>query len=101
MCIVLYIEKKFLLQTKLSDTTENYSKQTRAKNVYKGQKKKKKIIRWKINSDTRNFFEQEVEEEDYYKPEKLGKFFSNCFILRESRSKKNKTLSIEIDHTSR
>lgn len=44
----------------------------------------------KIISETRNFFEQEEEEEDYYKPEKLGKFYSDCFIIYESRSNKKK-----------
>ena len=47
-----------LLQTKLSDTTKNYRKQTHAKNVYKSQTKKK-TIKAKINSVTRNCFEQE------------------------------------------
>ena len=54
----------------------------------------------KINSDTRTFFEQEVKEKDYYKQEKLGKFYSDFFILYETRCNKNKTLSIAVDHTS-
>ena len=87
-----------LLQTKLSDTTKNYRKQTHAKNVYKSQTKKK-TIKAKINSVTRNCFEQEEKEEDYYKPEKLGKFYSDCFIIYKSRGNKYKTLSIEVDHT--
>ena len=44
----------------------------------------------KIPTVTSNRFEQEEEEEDYYKPEKLGKFYSDCFIIYESRSNKKK-----------
>ena len=51
----------------------------------------------KIPSVTSNRFEQEEEEEDYYKPEKLGKFYSDYFIIYESRG--NKKTSIEVDHT--
>ena len=51
----------------------------------------------KIPSVTSNRLEQEEEEEDCYKPEKLGKFYSDYFIIYESRG--NKKTSIEVDHT--
>ena len=38
--------------------------------------------------------EEEEEEEDYYKPEKVDKFYSNNFIIYEKISGKNKTLSV-------
>ena len=41
-----------------------------------------------------NFFEQK-EEEDYYKPKKVDKFYSDNFILHQIRDNKNETLSIE------
>ena len=62
--------------------------------MYKGQKIIK-TIEDKVISDTRNFFEQEKEEEDYYKPEKVDKIYSDNFIIYESRGDKNKTLSID------
>ena len=62
--------------------------------MYKGQKIIK-TIEGKVVSDTRNFFEQEKEEEDYYKPEKVDKIYSDNFIIYESRGDKNKTLSID------
>ena len=77
-----------------TNTAENYSKRTRAKNVYKDQKIIK-AMKDKIISDTRNFIEQEEEEEDSYKPEKVDKFYSDSFIIYESKGDKNKTLSIE------
>ena len=42
-----------------------------------------------------NFFEQKEEEEDYYKPKKVDKFYSDNFILHQIRDNKNETLSIE------
>ena len=46
----------------------------------------------KIIRDIRNL---QHEEEDYYKPKKVDKFYSNKFIVCGSRGNKNKTLSIE------
>ena len=49
---------------------------------------KKRIIR-----DTRNFFEHE--EENYYKPVRVGNFWRNNYIEYENNGNRNKTLSIE------
>ena len=62
--------------------------------VYKGQKIIK-TIEDKIISNTRKVSEQEEEEEDYYKLEKVDKFYSSSFIIYQSRDDKNKTLSIK------
>ena len=43
--------------------------------------------------DIKNLFEPE--EEDYYKPIKVGNFYSNSSIEYESYSDRNKTLSIK------
>ena len=51
-----------------------------------------KTIDDRILSNTRNFFKQE-EEEDYYEPEKVDKFYSKNVIICESRDDENKTLS--------
>lgn len=57
-----------------------YSKPTHAMNVYKD-----KIIittiKDKIITDIKNFFEQEEKEEDYYKAEKVDKFYSDNFVI--------------------
>ena len=46
--------------------------------------------------DIRNFFEHE--EEDYYKPVRVGNFWSNNYFEYESNRDRNKTISIEIKH---
>ena len=43
--------------------------------------------------DIRNHFEHE--EEDYYKPVRVGNFCSNSYIEYESNGDRNKVLSIE------
>ena len=43
----------------------------------------------------RNLFESENEEGDYYKPIRVGNFFSKNYIEYESNGDRNKTLSIE------
>ena len=62
--------------------------------MYKG-RKIIKTIEDKVISNTRHFFEQEKEEEGYYKPENVDKIYSDSFIIYESRGDKNKTLSID------
>ena len=76
-----------------TNTTENYSKLTRVQNVFKGQKIIK-IIEDIIISDTRNVFERK-EEEDYYKPVRVNKFYSENFIICEIMGDKNKIVSTE------
>ena len=50
----------------------------------------------KVITDIRILFEHE--EEDYYKPARVGNFWSNNYIDYESNSVRNKTLSIEEYH---
>ena len=47
----------------------------------------------RIIRDIRNLFEHE--EEDYYKPVRVGNFWSNNYMEYESNSYRNKTLSVE------
>ena len=42
-----------------------------------------------------NIFELENEEEDYYKPVRVGSFWSNCYIEYACNGDRNKTLSVE------
>ena len=76
-----------LLKTNI---TRNYSKPSPVKNFYKGQKRNK-TIKERIISDTRNFLEQEGQEEN------VDKFYSDNFIIYKSRGDKNKTLSNKED----
>ena len=55
-------------------------------------------IKDKIIRDIRNLFEHE--KEDYYKSIRVGKFWSNNYIKYESKSDRNKRLSIE-EHLSK
>ena len=71
---------------------ENYSKPTGAKNMHKSHKIIKTIESKRIK-DIRNLLEHE--EKDYYKPEKVDKFYSVNFIIHDRRDSKNKALSIE------
>ena len=50
-------------------------------------------IKDKIIRDIRNFFE--LENEGYYKPIRVGSFWSNNYIKNESNDDRNKTLSIK------
>ena len=71
-------------------TTQNYSKTTRVNNVHGS---RKQPIKWKIKkhseykiikgiedrviTEVKNLFEQ---EEDYWKPVRVGNFYSNKYI---------------------
>ena len=50
-----------------------------------------KAIKGRIVGDIRSLFEQ---EEDYYKPVRVGNFYSTNYIKYESNSDRNKSLSI-------
>ena len=93
-----------MLKTKLSlfkiNTTENYSKPARVNNGMevektrenqkekKNQKTKKiRAIEGRIIRDIKSLFEQE--EEDYYKPLRVGNFYSDNYIKYESTGNKN------------
>ena len=51
-----------------------------------------KAIKGRIVGDIRSLFEQ---EEDYYKPVRVGNFYSTNYIKYESNSDRNKSLSIK------
>ena len=59
----------------------------------------------KIIRDIKNFFK--LEEESYYKPVRVGNFWSSNYVEYDSNSNRNKTLSVEeylnrtreLDHT--
>ena len=53
----------------------------------------KKVIKDRILKDIRNLFEHE--EEDYYKPVRVGNFWSNNYMEYKSNDDRNKTLSVE------
>ena len=56
-------------------------------------KKENEAIKDRVKRDIRNLFEHE--QEDYYKPVRVGNFWSNNYTEYESNSDRNKTLSIE------
>ena len=53
-----------------------------------------KVIKDRILTDIKNLFEHE-EEENYYKPIRVNKFWSNNYIQYESNGGRNKVLSVE------
>ena len=56
---------------------------------------KDKAIKDNIIRDIRNFFEIENEEQDYYKPLRVGNFCNNNTLNMRANRDKNKTLSIK------
>ena len=56
--------------------------------------KESKVIKDRIFTNIRNLFEHE-EEENYYKPERVGNFCSYKYIEYESKGDTKKTLSVE------
>ena len=77
----------FQLKKEIDDTTVKD-----IRNLY-GLKKENKAIKNRIIRDFRNLFEHQ--EEDYYKPVRVGDFWSNNYIEYESKGDRNKTLSVE------
>ena len=61
-------------------------------------KKENKTIKGRIIRDNTNLFEQ---KEDYYKPVRVGNFWSNIYREHESNGNWNKTVSIEYLNTIR
>ena len=53
-------------------------------------KKENEAIKDRVIGDTGNLFEHE--EENYYKPVRVGNFWSNNQVERNSNGDKNKTL---------
>ena len=58
-----------------------------------GLKKENQAIKQRLIRDIRNLFQHE--EEDHYKPVRIGNFWSNKYIKYESNSDRKKTLSTE------
>ena len=56
-------------------------------------KKENKAIKDKIIGDIRNLFEHK--EENFYKPVRVGNFWSNNYIKYESNSDRKETLPVE------
>ena len=56
-------------------------------------KKENETIKGRIIRDIRDLFEQE--KEDYYKPVRVGNFWSKHYIEYENNGDRNKTLSLE------
>ena len=54
----------------------------------------KKVIKDRILKDIRNLFEHE--EKGYYKPVRVGNFWSNNYMEYKSNDDRNKTLSVGI-----
>ena len=55
--------------------------------------KENKARKYTINRDVRNLFEKE--REYYYKPVRVGEFWSKNCIEHESNGDRNKTISVE------
>ena len=96
---------KHLLSLFKTNITKSYSKPTRARNVYGGQRKPRKTkikkqsedktiktIEGRISRNIKNLLEQEKEE--YYKPVGVANFYSKTYIEYVSNGYKNKALSI-------
>ena len=92
-----------------TNTTKNYSKPARVNNVYGGQKKLRKptikkqsddkiikAIKGRLITDIKNLFEQE--EKDYYKPVRVGNFYSNNYIEYKTNGDRNKTILKDINN---
>lgn len=62
------------------------------RNIFKV-KRKETII--KTISDTRNIFDQEEDEDDYYRPTRVENFYSNNYIGYERNGDKTKNLSVK------
>ena len=67
--------------------------QLKTRNLFR-QKKKTKAIKDRILRDVKNIFEHE-EEENYYKPVRVSNSWNNNYIVYESNSARNKTLSVK------
>ena len=93
-----------------TNETKNYRKSIRVRNVSGGQRKprkqsKEKIIKAtedRIIRDIRNFFEKE--EEDYYKPVRVGNFWSKLILnakvmVIEIKPSQSKNTSMKVSLT--
>ena len=58
-------------------------------------KKETKAIKGRILRNIKKLFQQEKEEENYYKPVRVSNFWSNNYSEYESNGDRNKTPSVE------
>ena len=72
----------------------NYTAIKDIKNRFRWEKESK-AIKDRTLRDIKNIFDHEKEEENYYKPVRVSKFWSNSYIEYESNGDRNKTLSVE------
>ena len=85
--ITIDIRKIFRLKKEL-----HYTAITGIRNTFRHEKTK--AIKDRIIRNINNLFEHE-EEENYYKPARVSKFWSNDYIEYESKGDKSKTLLVE------
>ena len=71
----------------------NYTAIKDIRNLFRLEKETK-AIKYRILTNIKNLFEHE-EEENYYKPVRVSKFWSNNYIEYESNGDRNKTISVE------
>ena len=79
----------------------NYTAIKNIRNIFR-LKKETKVIKDRILSDIKNFFEHE--EENYYKPVRVSNFWSNNYVEYKSNNHRNKkhyqlkNFLIKLDH---
>ena len=71
---------------------QNYTAVKDIRNLFR-QEKESKAIKDRILRNIKNLFEHEKEEESYYKPVTVTKFWSNNYIEYESNGDRNEKLS--------
>ena len=72
----------------------NYTAIKDIRNFFR-KEKETKASKDRILRNIKNFFEHEEEDENYYKPTRVSKFWSNSYIEYESNGDRNKKLSVE------
>ena len=70
-----------------ANTTNNYIKPTRVKNVYAGHRKSRKQSEDKIIKITTGKIIRDNRSLYYYKPVRVGKFHKNIYIEYESKGR--------------
>ena len=78
-------------ETKETKNKKNLKATLEIRNLFR-LKKENEAIKGRIFRDVKNLFEQ---EEDYYKPVRVGNFHSNNYIEYENNGDRNKTPSIK------
>ena len=73
---------------------QNYTANEDIRNLFR-QGKETKAIKDRMLRDIKNLFEHEKEDENYYKPVRVSKFWDKNYIEYESSGDRNKILSVE------